>query len=160
MAQIYPFPSRQSQLKPSWPHKIVCALAYLAMAYLAAASPGNVNILGFMLAGLAYYAFVHTRRWQWATVPFVRFHLLQAIVLFLVVGLLLTLVFHSWTLVVATVQLIDNGLANKVGGLGITALLQLHYLGLKLLGWVSAVLLLVNRQPRYPWVSDIVERQT
>ena len=80
-----------------WQPRLLAAIAYLALGYF-----GNLNLI--MLLGLLYWGLVQQRKQM---VPFfLRFHLIQAMVLFLMLAIFWQLILSTLGLLNSTVELV------------------------------------------------------
>jgi hypothetical protein len=160
MAKIYTFPTTSKQTSSaSWLHKMVCALVYLAVAYVSAT---GFSFWLFVILGLTYYATVYLRRWQWASSNvFTRYHLLQAILLFFMVSLLGQLLGVLLNTVIAVLAVLQQ--LPILGGLLFLPIdvarwpwlwTQVTYL----LGIYSFIMALLGKEHRFPLVSAVVDR--
>jgi uncharacterized membrane protein len=160
MAKIYTFPTASKHTSSaSWLHRVLCALVYLAVAYVSAT---GFSFWLFVILGLTYYATVYLRRWQWASSnSFTRYHLLQAILLFFMasmLGQLLGVLLNTGVAMLAVLQhlpVLGTVFASPINVARWPWLwMQLTYL----LGIFSFIMALLGKEHRFPLVSAVVDR--
>ncbi|MDX2084644.1 MAG: hypothetical protein SFZ03_04575 [Candidatus Melainabacteria bacterium] len=154
-SNVYRFPPSPQGQYGEWRPRIIMALAYLALGYVfRGLDPSGLTLLGIM--GLLYWAFIRQRRLD---VPFfIRFHLLQGLLLMLFLTLAFGLLSSLWQWVSALLLLFSlddvSALWLNVLAVGILPYVPWAVLGLSLF---VAILTLQGRLYRLPWVGNIAD---
>lgn len=143
-----------SSNEPSWPNKIIIALTYTLLGGIVAVNAVQTQglLMLFMLVGFLYWLFIG--RNPYSHKYFVRFHLVQAIILNLCLATVLWLFVEVVRLLMMMlpIELLVTLLFEPLNMAGIQAsVVQMFIFSIAL---VLAGYALMGREVEVPWISD------